>query len=887
MSVDANMGETTLDEGVRPSRHRRTATTGLRRGTTLARYIVIDRLGGGGMGDVYSAWDEELRRRVALKVIRPREGTDVRERMLCEARALARLRHPHVVAVHDAGEEATDSNSEAMVYVAMEHLEGMAGADWIASDASFEERIRVILQCAEGLAAAHAQDLIHRDIKPSNVVIEARDSGPWAVLVDFGLAAPLDETTSIAGGTRAYMAPEYLEGSPADTRSDQWSLALMAVELLSGERPQHHDALAGNLGRCGSAVAPLRRALLRDPKLRFHDVGSFASALRRATRRTRTGWMLAGLTSAALVAGGIAAYGERGPSCEQQMDAARAEIVPTVAVDTALASIREDAPQVGQSVTNVMATWSQRWQTHRVEACAVEDASQRELRTTCLDQEAQRIMALLTVGAEDASMQAQWQIFAGLTRAVQADECAGADVPTAPQTPELARAMALEVASRLDEALEVAQQALDQTSETAAPELTARLLYRLASIQRRRGQLDTSLELGERAMQLAASLDEDGVWARAMIERVETLIGLGQADRALEAAHLARPAVAAAGDSPSLLSYWHYIHGRALSTASAFAEARDAHLDALEIRTEAEVDSLYLADSHAEIGSVSMRLAQCDVAMPHLQQAIDIYRAALGPGSPAECFAQSSFAQCQAQTGDFDAALVSSRTASKRIAEVLGPQSIELAKLLTIEGSLLGARGEYEASLSPFRRALEIRIATLGARHPETVVAQTNLGWLLLTVGKTDEATPLLESLVDLAKDEDRIGDSNMPHLLGALAALANARGRTRETIDFSERALRAAEASPEASNPLTLVIPAFNLAEVQEEGGDLEGARASYQRAWAILDEHPTGRQHQVWPLVNLALGRLSKGTVADEHFDEALRADASLADEVAKARG
>jgi serine/threonine protein kinase len=157
----------------------------LARGETIGRYVVLDCLGTGGMGVIYSAWDPKLDRKLAIKVVRPRHGrlgsTRGRARLLREGQALARLRHPNVITVHDVG------THEGQVFVAMEFVEGRTLHDRLSHGPRppVRELIDVFLQVGRGLAAAHRAGLVHRDVKPENVMIG--EDGRVLVL-DFGIA---------------------------------------------------------------------------------------------------------------------------------------------------------------------------------------------------------------------------------------------------------------------------------------------------------------------------------------------------------------------------------------------------------------------------------------------------------------------------------------------------------------------------------------------------------------------------------------------------------------------------------------------------------------------------------------------------------------------------
>lgn len=211
---------------------------------SFGRYRIDTVLGSGGMGIVYRAWDPQLARPVAIKVVRRGgEDTQGRARLVREAQALARLSHPNVCHVYDVG---TDGDE---VWVAMELIDGVSLRQWADPTRTREQLLEVLLGAANGIAAAHDAGLVHRDVKPENVLI-TRDGR--AIVTDFGLARTEDRidpnastlstdphltATGAIAGTPAYIAPEQLTGDPIDTRVDQFAWAVMAWELLVGARP--------------------------------------------------------------------------------------------------------------------------------------------------------------------------------------------------------------------------------------------------------------------------------------------------------------------------------------------------------------------------------------------------------------------------------------------------------------------------------------------------------------------------------------------------------------------------------------------------------------------------------------------------------------------------
>ena len=205
-------------------------------GQTVSHYKIIEKLGEGGMGEVYLADDLKLQRKVAIKFL-PQHLTDNQEnieRFEREARAAAALNHPNIVTVYDIIE------SENQFCIIMEYVEGKTLRDILDTNSQFPipNSYDIISQLCDGLACAHDSGIVHRDIKPENILID--DKGKVKIL-DFGLAklkgaSKLTKETSTLG-TIYYMSPEQLQGHEIDQRADIWSLGVLIYELLSGEVP--------------------------------------------------------------------------------------------------------------------------------------------------------------------------------------------------------------------------------------------------------------------------------------------------------------------------------------------------------------------------------------------------------------------------------------------------------------------------------------------------------------------------------------------------------------------------------------------------------------------------------------------------------------------------
>jgi len=237
-------------------------------GAKLGPYEIISQIGAGGMGEVYKATDTRLGRIVAIKVLNGPHG----DRFEQEARAIAALNHPHICTLHDVGPD----------YLVMEYIEGVA----LSGPMPVEEALRLALQMAAALEAAHAKGITHRDLKPANILVTKEG----VKLLDFGLAKPLagtDATRTIEGtilGTPSYMAPEQIEGKPCDARSDVFSFGAVLYEMLAGSRA--FEGMASVLRDDPKPPPALERVVMRclekQAARRFQSMVELREALQQA-----------------------------------------------------------------------------------------------------------------------------------------------------------------------------------------------------------------------------------------------------------------------------------------------------------------------------------------------------------------------------------------------------------------------------------------------------------------------------------------------------------------------------------------------------------------------------------------------------------------------------
>ena len=234
----------------------------------IGGHRILGLIGAGAMGRVYLAHDEQLDRQVAIKVMNRRRARDPggRQRFLREGRAAAAVEHPHVLAIHAVGEE------DGLPYIVMQLLDGETLAARLAASGPppLAEVLRVGLEIAEGLAAAHARGLVHRDIKPDNIFLEGVDRR--VRIIDFGLARAAEDDTAkltVEGavvGTPAYMPPERIGEESLDAKSDLFGLGVMLYEMLAGRLPFDGNSMVAMLASIarGSAL-PLPKAAPATP----------------------------------------------------------------------------------------------------------------------------------------------------------------------------------------------------------------------------------------------------------------------------------------------------------------------------------------------------------------------------------------------------------------------------------------------------------------------------------------------------------------------------------------------------------------------------------------------------------------------------------------------
>jgi tRNA A-37 threonylcarbamoyl transferase component Bud32 len=410
----------------------------------IGRFRVTGELGRGGMGEVLAGFDDELERKVAIKLLHPSIGDEHRTRLKREAKALAKLSHPNVVHVYEVG------THESRLFIAMEYVVGRTLRRWLAEqEPSLDEVLAVFIAAGRGLVAAHAAGLVHRDFKPDNVLV-GEDRRPR--VLDFGLAradgsgpgsaagiplethqdvgedvpsfeSRLDETLTSAGailGTPAYMPPEQLTGMGTSPASDQFSFCAALFEALYGGRPFRGDSLqlltlavvGGELSapphpRGPSALRKIvEHGLAREPGDRWPDMESLLAALERVRggpQRLRRRVFMVGAVAVTLSTTAWAIFAPPSASSPGRVAAVSAspcrpastwfEGVWDRNTKTELAAKYRAAPRRAQdwwrSEERLLDDWTRTWSEIYETSCSTEadvDRPRFERRKTCLEQ---------------------------------------------------------------------------------------------------------------------------------------------------------------------------------------------------------------------------------------------------------------------------------------------------------------------------------------------------------------------------------------------------------------------------------------------------------------------------------------------------------------------
>jgi tetratricopeptide (TPR) repeat protein len=796
------------------------------KGATIGRYVVEEQVGEGGMGVVLAAYDPELHRRVALKLLQPDlsragSGTDGRARLLREAQAMAQLSHPNVIHVYDVG------TVEDHVYIALEFIDGQNLGQWIRRDKpAWRDVLRVFIAAGRGLAAAHAAGLVHRDFKPDNVLM-GKDGR--VLVTDFGLARAesdrLDDTPTAPSsprsspwsrgsqprllepltaygtvlGTPGYAAPEHLRGATGDARSDQFSFAASLYAGLWCKRPFPADSWASYkhmLDRGfpeppdSNVPAWLRRALERgmaiDPAARFPSMDVFLEALSTdPAARRRTLLIAAGVTIALGLATGATVRAMRTTSDQRVQlckgadnkvagvwDAQRRDAIEKAF----LATDRPFAQKTLAITTKKLDDYARAWSRMYTESCEAtrlrgEQSEQvMTLRSTCLEQNVRELGELVTVlGAADGKV---------VERAIAA---------TSALTP-------LADCADIKTLLAAVPPPADPATRKRVDELRGELAKAKALFDggRFKDATDVALPVTEAAKQLEYRPLE-----------AEALMRLGEAQVFMQAGQPAVDTLRAATRAAEASRY-DAIRARALAwmvgvigydlekPKEALALAEDARA-ALE-RLDNDPAIAWILES--SLGRTYSGTSEYNAMLEHHAKSLELRRKVYGEDDPSTASGYNNVAAAYNSLGRFPEALATHRKAQAIREKVLGPEHPDSAMSMGNIGSQYFQVGNLEEALKHANAALANAKRTLPVKHLTNLVSLSNRASILAELGRYEESEASYEELLAILR-KDMPKSIRTARTLAFRASYVLVRtGRAKQALADSIEAIAIAEAA-------------------------------------------------------------------------------------------
>jgi tetratricopeptide (TPR) repeat protein/predicted Ser/Thr protein kinase len=844
-------------------------------GTRLGRYLVIEEIGRGGMGVVLRAYDPNLEREVALKVVRAGAlDAAAQARLVREARAMAKLSHPNVVAVYDVEHE----DRVGGVVMAMEYVRGSTLRQWLEAEArSSREIIEAFVAAGRGLAAAHAEGLLHRDFKLDNVLV---GDDRRVRVTDFGLARATGSRASsepalgstaeprgseddrsdaltAAGyvmGTPLYMAPEQGEGAELDARADQYAFCVSLWWALARRFPFEGRGLelqaakrAGPPAWPGAAGVPrhvaeaMRRGLARDPDRRFPSLPALLDEIGRdPTRRRRVG-----IAAAVLAIAGLGAWGM------QRIDRARAlagcevegERAHEVGDEARLASIGDAfaatdiayAPDTWTRAQDRIEAFTARWQATRQAVCVqaeVERTRTPELAVAaraCMDAQLDGLDALLSQLAEPdatvvqraASASASLPLVEVCTDEAHLRRRAPPSDPTereqqAELRARLAEAQAAHATGRYDQAEAAAQAVKSGAEALGATPLVAEAQIWIGHAHEARGRYDEARVALEDALYQAMGAALDAVAAQGATALVGVVGGhLAQYDEGLRWGRLAQVLLDRSGRTADLAT----------------------------------------AELWAALGRVHHRRGEYDESIALVQRALGAEEAILGREHPRVAATLNSLGDEHFARGEYDEAIAAHERAHAILLATLGEEHPSVAASIFNIGNVHYARKDHEIAVAHYERARGIWERTLGPEHPNVAACLTTLGAVRQAEGAFDEALALHERALQI---RTKAFGAESADAAGSLTHLGNARygrGEYDAAIRLWEQALAITEKTLGPEHP-NVAFALGNLGAVHHQRGEYDAAVEPYTRALAIR-EKALGPDHPdvAAALVNLAL--------------------------------
>ena len=817
------------------------------------RYEVKRLLGRGGMGAVYLARDRVLGRDVAVKLHGVGSGGD---RLHREAVAMAKLAHPNVVTVFEV------ASFEDRLYVAMEYVKGGTLGTWLRTPRTWREVVEILVATGQGLAAAHAANLVHRDFKPENVLV-GEDGRPR--VSDFGIAhvtsrpsdpiisvsttvdpsAPMTMTGSVLG-TPAYMAPEQLVGDPVDARADQFAFCVVAWEALFGERPFRGTSLAtlaaaialGKLDRPSKPRVPqtvidvLVRGLANAPADRYPDMPALLAEL-RATIGNGRRWLAAVAIAAVPVAVATTLLATRGHAAGEACAAGVEQLAGTwdaptsAALRTAFVAARpRDGAAIHGRVAGVLDAYAQRWADARRGACEAtrvrgeQSEAALDLRMSCLDRKRAELGALVRglATADSATIMSSQRAAIGLSALDACDDVGALAAPVQPPDPAsraqvealratLSEASALRLLGKIEPALAKAREVVAGATTLKYRPLEAEALGLAGDLQERAGDAPGGIKTLEQAV-IAANAGRHELAAAEAWSRLAWIRGYRERDfdRAMLDVQMAAAAIEGAGGNAELSTQLLTYEALILETKGKVAEAKAKYLAALAAwERRGERDTPKIAIVYNDLGTVERKLGDLDSALAYHERALAIRTREFGENHPWVFSSVINIGNVAWSRNDYDGAIRAFERALAIAAEVFPPNHQQTALALANLASAYDHKDMPDKSIAAFRRALAMYEALGGPTHANVADTLRGLANVLAGAGQREEAKQdFARALAILTARED---DPQLPKLLADYGQLL-VEDEPREAEKLLLRAISIGDAAdpkdPEIGYPLT-----------------------------------------------------------------------------------
>jgi tetratricopeptide (TPR) repeat protein len=870
------------------------------KGAHLGRYVVEEVIGEGGMGVVYAAFDPELHRRVALKLVQPEmrnaSTTEGRARLLREAQAIAQLSHPNVIHVYDVG------TYEDQVFLALEFVDGEHLAKWTwRTKPPWREIVRVFIAAGRGLAAAHAAGLVHRDFKPDNVL---RGKDGRVLVMDFGIArvdgvpeeepptprssqpllAPLTEI-GVVMGTPGYAAPEQLGGAPGDARADQFSFAAALYACLYRKRPYEAKTFAAYRTMLGAAppAAPantdvpawvqrvIDRGLSLDPAARFPSMDAMLAALAADPALRRRKWLIAGGVAAALGVAAFATVHAMTTSNHAQLCAGAERELAGVWDDARraamqkafVASGRPYAQRTFERAAKRLDEQSHAWVAMDIESCQAtrvrgdQPEAVMTVRRGCLDQRLRELGKLVDVFvAADAKVV---DSAVGATSALlPLEPCADvkallAAVPP-PRDPAiratvgqlrdtLARAKALLDGGKYADAATVAEPVIAAAKALGYRPIEAEALVRL-------GEIQVWLQDGERAagtLRAAARAGEAGhddeIRARALAWLVGVVgFNLEKPPEALALADDARAALERLGGDPYVESILEGSLGRTYSRTTDYAKMLEHHEKSLVLRRKLfGEDDPNTASGYNNVAAAFTQLGRYRDSLLMHRKAQGIREKVLGPDHPDTAMSDINVGGAEYELGELDAALRDTNMGLGAAMPSLPPTHMTI---------LIGElnRAAIEAELGRYADAqvtYDALFATLRAKQPHSQrmirALSDHANVVLARTGHAKAALAEAEQAIAIASEGGGTPDDDVAFAMQAKGYALEMLGQLDAALAVYRQAIDIDEKVLGHDDPkiLDLVAGVGTVALAQHRPAD---AAAAFEHALAIAKAHDIG---------------------------------------------